>query len=67
MIVGSNGRKVWRCEYCTKILGDKWKYTTHVRSHTGERPFKCTYCSKTYRTKQALQSHVTANHIGLQI
>ncbi|XP_052261886.1 zinc finger protein 729-like [Dreissena polymorpha] len=38
--------KVFVCDYCGKMLPNKWKLADHVRTHTGEKPFECAVCHK---------------------
>ncbi|KAK3104866.1 hypothetical protein FSP39_011980 [Pinctada imbricata] len=49
--------KVYTCEHCGKMMGQKHLYMRHVRLHTGHRPWQCEECGKTFTIPSALNTH----------
>jgi hypothetical protein len=49
--------KVYKCEYCNKLMGQKHMYLRHVRLHTGERPCKCDVCGRSFTMPATLNVH----------
>ncbi|XP_062619452.1 uncharacterized protein LOC134281011 [Saccostrea cucullata] len=49
--------KVYKCEYCNKLMGQKHMYMRHVRLHTGERPCVCDVCGRSFTMPATLNVH----------
>ena len=49
--------KVYKCEYCNKLMGQKHMYMRHVRLHTGERPCVCEECGRSFTMPATLNVH----------
>ncbi|XP_016341430.1 zinc finger protein 516-like isoform X1 [Sinocyclocheilus anshuiensis] len=50
------------CPVCRKSFNQPSHYSTHMRSHTGERPFQCRYCPYSASQKGNLKTHVQTVH-----
>lgn len=57
------GKKVHRCNICSRAFPNKSKLATHIPTHTGEKPFQCEYCSLSFCQKMQLVIH-TRKHTG---
>mmetsp|Transcript_36015 Transcript_36015/g.69977 ORF Transcript_36015/g.69977 Transcript_36015/m.69977 type:complete len:257 (+) Transcript_36015:15-785(+) len=54
--------KLHRCTYCGKTFDHRWNFTTHVRTHTGERPHKCDQCEWAFASLSNLNRHKKRKH-----
>lgn len=43
-----NERQRFTCPECGKILANRLSFTTHQRTHTGEKPHACRFCDRTF-------------------
>ncbi|CAJ1082918.1 uncharacterized protein LOC117824630 [Xyrichtys novacula] len=58
--------KSFDCPQCNKTYKNKHHFTTHLRSHTGEKPFICSQCFKRFTQKGTLMVHMRI-HTGLKL
>ncbi|XP_049276039.1 zinc finger protein 600-like [Rhipicephalus sanguineus] len=58
-----NEKGSFKCDYCGKVLMQKYNLELHLRTHTGERPFRCPLCPMACAQKGVLVRHIRA-HTG---
>ena len=58
-----NGRAIFKCKYCDRVLSQISNLRSHLLTHTGDKPFKCSTCSCSFRDSVALRKH-SASHKG---
>ena len=49
--------RLYQCDICQKMYGDKEDLTRHIYIHKGLKPFKCQYCGKTFNDKSNMKCH----------
>ena len=55
-------QRLFKCNYCDKILSGMTVLKAHERIHTKDTPYKCTFCGKQFNTNQNRIRHETAIH-----
>ncbi|XP_034232845.1 zinc finger protein 91-like [Thrips palmi] len=51
------GKTMFPCTMCSKMLTTALGFRLHLRTHTGEKPYECHVCNKKYRQSSALAVH----------
>ncbi|KAK3892516.1 hypothetical protein Pcinc_003641 [Petrolisthes cinctipes] len=59
-------RKILICSYCDQKFTQSYKYTRHVRTHTGEKPYHC-MCGAHYSRSDRLRKHLLENPEHVQV
>ena len=49
--------RLYQCDICNKMYGDKEDLTRHIYVHKGIKPFLCRYCQKAFNDKSNLRQH----------
>ncbi|KAL3876694.1 hypothetical protein ACJMK2_034498 [Sinanodonta woodiana] len=49
--------KLYQCELCDKIYGDKEDLTRHIYIHKGIKPYSCQYCGRAFNDKSNMRQH----------
>lgn len=49
--------KLYECEQCHKVYGDKDDLTRHYYIHDNIKPFECRYCGKKFNDKSNMRQH----------
>ena len=49
--------KMYNCEQCRKLFGNRGTLKTHVLIHTGEKLHKCTHCNYSANQAVSLRKH----------
>lgn len=57
-----DGRVVYRCRECNKMLSAAHTLVFHRRIHSGERPCVCHVCGVQFRAPAGLQRHLAETH-----
>ena len=52
-----NGKFIYACDSCSKVLPQLSNLNVHRRKHTGERPFECKICKQRFTQKAHLAKH----------
>ncbi|XP_068224250.1 zinc finger protein 501-like [Palaemon carinicauda] len=50
--------KLFECNECGKAFTQKYNFTRHLITHTGDKPFRCSDCNKAFARKSCLARHV---------
>uniref|UniRef100_A0A1B0CWB1 Uncharacterized protein n=2 Tax=Lutzomyia longipalpis TaxID=7200 RepID=A0A1B0CWB1_LUTLO len=56
--VEEDGRLMYKCSECGKILKSLDTFVWHRQIHTGVKMFSCHLCKKTFRIQQGLNRHI---------
>ena len=59
-------KKMYNCEQCRKLFGNRGTLKTHVLIHTGEKLHKCTQCNYSANQAVSLRKHILT-HTGATI
>lgn len=49
--------RLYECELCHKMYGDKDDLTRHIYIHKNLKPFSCQYCGKCFNDKSNMRQH----------
>lgn len=49
--------RLYECEMCHKMYGDKDDLTRHIYIHQNIKPFSCQYCGKDFNDKSNMRQH----------
>ncbi|XP_053391194.1 zinc finger protein 676-like isoform X2 [Mercenaria mercenaria] len=49
--------RLYECEMCHKMYGDKDDLTRHIYIHQNIKPFSCQYCGKSFNDKSNMRQH----------
>ncbi|XP_055691462.1 zinc finger protein 91-like [Lutzomyia longipalpis] len=60
--VEEDGRLMYKCSECRKILKSLDTFVWHRQIHTGVKMFSCHLCKKTFRIQQGLNRHIREFH-----
>uniref|UniRef100_A0A673BXS9 C2H2-type domain-containing protein n=1 Tax=Sphaeramia orbicularis TaxID=375764 RepID=A0A673BXS9_9TELE len=55
--VQDSEQKEFSCGICGKSFHNKYSFSYHQRSHTGEKPFVCDVCGKRFFQASSLKQH----------
>ena len=50
-------RRDYLCEFCNKTFGYYSTFSSHLRTHSGDRPYSCGSCKKTFTDRSTLIKH----------
>jgi KRAB domain-containing zinc finger protein len=56
MVAGIN-LKIYKCEYCEKVIATHQQYVRHASIHTIDKPLKCNLCETRWATILQLSAH----------
>ena len=67
-IIGSFGKKIYKCQICGKILCDRHSLKKHEDAvHFNIRNHGCEFCPKRFSVRNDLNDHVTAVHSKVKV
>ena len=49
--------RIYSCDICPKMYGDRDDLIRHINIHKGIKPYKCQYCNKAFNDKSNLKQH----------
>ena len=55
----------FKCKFCDEEFSYKFRLSTHLTKHTGEKRFKCKECGKAFRLYNGYKSHLNM-HSGIK-
>lgn len=61
-----DGRTMFKCPECDKMLSTSYCFKNHLRIHTNERPYICFFCNKSFRIYSGIVRHIQGTHLQLK-
>jgi KRAB domain-containing zinc finger protein len=62
--INTSGKSTYECRVCNKVMGQKYMWQRHWRTHTQEKAHACRDCQMQFREYSHLSRHVKMQHTG---